>query len=201
MALKTFVKIGNVNNLSNARYCAGMMVDIIGFNIDPTSNSCISETDFNEIVEWVSGPQYAGEFYNAGLDQIKEVMMKFPIDLVQIQDLSIVEKVHQFGKPIIFKIHISSMDDYNRLRENLDYLDELVTHAIITTSSEQFLENLDHFFQHYSGHIHLLKGYGLDKDDQLHLFKGLALEASEEERPGFQDYGKIMDVLESLEED
>lgn len=34
MALKTFVKISGVNNLSDARYCAGMGVNQLGFNIE-----------------------------------------------------------------------------------------------------------------------------------------------------------------------
>ena len=29
MPLKTFVKVGNITNLSDARYCAGMGVDML----------------------------------------------------------------------------------------------------------------------------------------------------------------------------
>jgi phosphoribosylanthranilate isomerase len=31
MPLKTFVKVGCITNLSDARYCAGMGVDMLGF--------------------------------------------------------------------------------------------------------------------------------------------------------------------------
>ena len=34
MKSKKFVKIRGVNNLSDARYCSGMMVDVIGFNLN-----------------------------------------------------------------------------------------------------------------------------------------------------------------------
>ncbi len=34
MSLNTFVYIRDVDNLSDARYCAGMGVDMIGFRLD-----------------------------------------------------------------------------------------------------------------------------------------------------------------------
>ena len=34
MGLKTLVKVSEVNNLSDARYCAGMGVEMIGFSLD-----------------------------------------------------------------------------------------------------------------------------------------------------------------------
>ena len=33
MALNTLTAVTEINNLSDARYCAGMGVDIIGFNL------------------------------------------------------------------------------------------------------------------------------------------------------------------------
>ena len=33
MSLQTFVKVGEITNLSDARYCAGMGVDLLGFNV------------------------------------------------------------------------------------------------------------------------------------------------------------------------
>ena len=33
MGLRTSVIVNGVNNLSDARYCAGMGVDVIGFNL------------------------------------------------------------------------------------------------------------------------------------------------------------------------
>ena len=48
MGLKLSVKIGDVTNLSDARYAAGMGVDYIGFNVDTNSTNFVTATKFNE---------------------------------------------------------------------------------------------------------------------------------------------------------
>lgn len=201
MGLKTFVKISNVNNLSDARYCAGMMVDVLGFNIDPLSDKHISENDFAEITEWVAGVQLAGEFSNSGIEQIKEAMKSYPVDFIQISNVDLVEKVNLLGKPIIFQLIINNADDLNGLKSNLSYLDELVKIVSIKSDNADLFDQLDAQIGYYNGNLKLLKGYGISTDSSLAKFPGLELEATEEERPGFKDYGQIMDVLEVIEED
>ncbi|WP_425391520.1 hypothetical protein [Ekhidna sp.] len=201
MALKTFVKISNISNLSDARYCAGMMVDVLGFNIDPSSDSQVSDSDFAEITEWVAGVKFAGEFYGAGLDQIKESVKNYPVDYIEIGDLDLVEKVGLLGKPLIFRLEINNSSQLAQFKSDLSYLDELVKMVIVISNNEKLFDEIDSQIGYYNGNLKLLKGYGISEDKKLGNFPGLALEASEEERPGFKDYGQIMDVLELIEED
>ncbi|MEQ9467992.1 MAG: hypothetical protein RLN88_11310 [Ekhidna sp.] len=201
MGLKTFVKISNINNLSDARYCAGMMVDVLGFNIDPSSQARVSESDFAEITEWVAGVGFAGEFQRASLEQIKTAIKNYPVDYIQIADLDLVEGVNLLGKPIIFQLSIHSGEDLDTLKSNLSYLDELVKMVCIKSGNPELFDELDAQIGYYNGNLKLLKGYGISTDPALAKFPGLELEATEEERPGFKDYGQIMDVLEVIEED
>lgn len=201
MALKTFVKISNISNLSDARYCAGMMVDVLGFNIDPTSESFVSEGDFAEITDWVAGVKFAGEFRNASIEQIKETVKHYRLDYIQINDISIVEKVGLLGKPLIVSIEINSESDLSHLKSNLSYLDELAKMVIIKSSNQKLYDEIDAQIGYYNGNLRLLKGFGAEGNDSLGQFPGLELEATEEDRPGFKDYGQIMDVLELIEED
>lgn len=201
MALKTFVKISDVNNLSDARYCAGMMVDIIGFNVDPTSDSRISPEDFKEITEWVAGVQFAGEFTDASKDTICEALNEYPIDLIQISDLNQVEAINLLGKPMIFKLNVESSEDVAAIKSKLSYLDELVKIVILKSTKEDLFEEIDAQIGYYNGNLRLLKGYGLSDNNQLAKFPGLELEALKEDRPGYKDYGMVMDVLEAIDED
>ncbi len=201
MALKTFVKISDVNNLSDARYCAGMMVDIIGFNVDPTSETRISPEDFKEITEWVAGVQLAGEFSTSSKDAICEALNEYPIDLIQIDDLNQVEPINLLGKPMIFKMHIKSESDISKIKSKLSYLDELVQIVILKCNNKELFDAVDGQIGYYNGNLQLLKGYGLENNDHLVKFPGLELEALKEERPGYKDYGQVMDVLEAIEED
>jgi len=63
MPLKTFVKVGSITNLSDARYCAGMGVDMLGFRAVQGQENYISPTQFQEIRGWITGPQVVAEVY------------------------------------------------------------------------------------------------------------------------------------------
>ncbi len=201
MALKTFVKISNISNLSDARYCSGMMVDVLGFNIDATTDNFVSEGDFAEITDWVAGVQFAGEFQTKSIEEIKEALKKYRIDFIQIKHMDLVEPVVLLGKPVIYSLDINSENDLDRLKSNLSYLDELAKLVIIKSENASLYEQIDVQIGYYNGNLKLLKGYGIDDSQDLGKFPGLELEATEEDRPGYKDYGQIMDVLELIEED
>lgn len=201
MALKTFVKVSNITNLSDARYCAGMGVDLLGFNIDTSSEHFVAEKDFSEISEWISGVGLVGEFETSSIEIIKDSLRNYNIDYIQLTDQSLVEKVFLFGKPIIFKITVEEANDIDRLKGQLSYLDELAKIVVLKCTDASLSDTLDEKIEYYNANLKLLKGYRLEIDDQLHKFPGLELEATEEERPGFKDYGKVMDILEAIEDD
>ncbi|MEP1032439.1 hypothetical protein [Ekhidna sp.] len=201
MGLKTFVKISNVSNLSDARYCAGMMVDVIGFTIDPTAKSFVTEADFGEITDWVAGVSFAGEFHGANEEQIRETVKKYPVDYIEIANLNLVEKVGLLGKPLIVRLSITTEAEFNELKSTLSYLDELAEIVLIKSSNPDLFEKIDSQICYYNGNLKLLKGYAINSERALDKFPGLELEATKEERPGFKDYGQIMDVLELIEED
>lgn len=201
MALKTFVKISNVSNLSDARYCAGMMVDVIGFNVDPSSAQQIPLTDYTEITEWVAGVDFAGEFETSDIDQIKETIKNYPLSFIQISQMDIVEQVNLLGYPIIFKINVNTDAELSKLKADLSYLDELVKIVIIKSENEDLFEELESRIGYYHCNFRLVKGFGFNEMDHLHKFPGLELEATKEDKPGDKDFGQIMDVLEAVEED
>lgn len=201
MSLKTFVKISNISNLSDARYCAGMGVDILGFNIDPTTNEQLSIEDFKEITDWVAGVKFAGEFHASDIDQIKISIKDYPIDFIEISKIDLVEKIGLMQLPIIFKNFIETREDVDGLLSTLSYLDELVSTIILKCTNPALYEELDKQLSFYNGNVRLLKGYDVKPSDSLANFPGLELEATKEEKPGFKDYGDIMDVLEAIEED
>ena len=52
MSLKYFVHVSSISNLSDARYCSGMMVDSLGYNLDENSNNILSIDSVKEISQW-----------------------------------------------------------------------------------------------------------------------------------------------------
>lgn len=65
MALKTFVKISTVNNLSDARYCAGMYVNLMGFNLEEGNKDYMAPEKYQELTDWLSGLEYVGSLISS----------------------------------------------------------------------------------------------------------------------------------------
>lgn len=201
MSLKTFVKVANVSSLSDARYCSGMGVDILGFNLSPASSDRLSETDYKEITEWVAGVQFAGEFTGASLEEVKETLKSYPVDFIEVDTVNQVEPLFLLGKPLIFKLEVDDEEALVKLKSTLSYLDELCKIVIIRSGNPDLYESIDQAIAFYNGNVRLVKGYGISATVDLAKFPGIEMEATKEEKPGFKDYGDIMDVLESLETD
>ena len=53
MSLKCFVKVGSVNNLSDARYFSAMNVDLIGFKLDENNNDSITLESLKDLMSLI----------------------------------------------------------------------------------------------------------------------------------------------------
>lgn len=62
--LKTSVFVGKVTNLSDARYCAAVGADFIGFDCNPSSSRYVSVELINAIIGWTAGVKTVLEFGN-----------------------------------------------------------------------------------------------------------------------------------------
>ena len=72
----------SVNNLTTARYAAAMMVDYIGFCFDHENEKFITVGKAKEIMGWLSGVKFIGEFYNKPADEIIAIAMELKLDMV-----------------------------------------------------------------------------------------------------------------------
>ena len=103
MSLKCFVKVGSVNNLSDARYFSAMNVDLIGFKLDENNNDSITLESLKEIRNWISGVGIIGEFSNSNIDYINDIIKNFSFDYVQIDYPHNLEKIEFDKKKNNFK--------------------------------------------------------------------------------------------------
>ena len=201
MALSTFVKISNVSNLSDARYCAGMGVDQIGINLNPTDADSLPIDNFIELKGWIAGVSFVGEFGATSFEEIRSIQQKVPLDMIEISTINIVENVHILGKPISVSLDIWNQPLLNELKSHLSYLDELASQVVINCSNPLLYNDISQAIQFYNGPIRLIKGFDVTMEtiQSPTNFKGIQLHGSQEDKPGFKDYGVMMDLLEALE--
>jgi len=194
MALKTFVFISSVNNLSDARYCAGMDVDLIGFSMEKDNKNFISPDVYKELTEWLSGVDFVGEFEDSNVEDINETLSAYDTSVVKINQPEWVEPLKNAGFTVILRQHIDQLN----LSVDPDYLviegdDEVLNEAQIDT------------IKAISG-SKVLIGFGVNDQNVEKILTatdayGIALKGSDEIRPGYKDYDELADILEALEID
>ncbi|TAE29776.1 MAG: N-(5'-phosphoribosyl)anthranilate isomerase [Cytophagales bacterium] len=202
--LSTLVKISNVTNLSDARYCAGMGVDMLGFSMDATSPDYVDPARFTEIRNWLAGVQIVGETDETDLDQIRQLLDAYQPDLLQIDEAALLPTLSTIGKPIILRVNLAGL--------TLEQLDALVQ-ANPTNADYILLESnaplhLDDDLKMVIGQLAtrhaVLLGVGIspatlhERLSELPI-RGIALTGGPEDRPGSRDFGEMMDILEMLE--
>lgn len=194
MALRTFVAIISVKNLSDARYCAGMDVDLIGFNVNPKSEAYVSPDKFKEITEWISGVEYIGEFDGKHLD--KPHIDNYPVNYILITSPELAFDITD--KKVMLA---SGLEDAIKLDPALP-----LEYLIVYSDNEQLSDEQIKAMAGLSKHFNVLIGSGVAPDniDKLLIAtraRGIALQGGDEIRPGYKDYDALADVLEELEID
>jgi len=206
MLTKT-VKISNVTNLSDARYCAGMGVEMLGFSIDEDSPNYISPKKFEDICSWLAGVTLIAETSRSNAEDIIKSLSQYPVHAVQVETPGLLSYLRsELNLPLILRI---SVDTYEagEINSILSRYDSDVSHFLLESDhdaglTDEWMQVLGELSKEYT----LLVGFGLDNEYSVsaltELFPsiGIALRGSEEIRPGYKDFGSMMDILEALEE-
>ncbi|WP_040756350.1 phosphoribosylanthranilate isomerase, partial [Winogradskyella psychrotolerans] len=171
MALKTFVKISNVNNLSDARYCSGMYVNLMGFSLEKNNEYYVTPTAFKEITDWLSGLEYVAEFSDSHPDTILETMAQYEgFSYIQIAERLHLPMLKNTSYSLIFKYTLEKPED---LEDLLDLAPTLKENDIIlnleSDTSMEITEGIQEEIKKIAAKCDLLLGFGFDDKniDQL----------------------------------
>ena len=195
MALRTFVKINKVNNLSDARYCAGMGVDMMGFSIDENDPDFVSPSKFKEISGWLSGVEFVGEFHDPTSSEIIKKISAYSLQTVQLDTLDHLNEVKRHGYQVILAWPLA---DINLLPFNLD-----CDYLMLTSLVPPVATGIDDIRER-TGRLKVLLDCGIQDTNVDNLLQatgayGIALTAGHEIKPGYKDFDELADILEALE--
>ena len=200
MSLKTLVKVSNITNLSDARYCAGMGVEMIGFVMDKFSADYTSPEKMKEIKSWVAGVHIVGETQSADYEEVKALVDSYEIDILQISEAGLLPQIADLGKPIILKLEFESayIEDY------LERYSQFVEFFLV--DGGDFSDFARYTLKEYSFKYAIVLDFGITAENVSELLeemqiRGIALKGSNEIRPGYKDYDELSEILEVLEED
>lgn len=206
MALKTFVKISNVNNLSDARYCAGMYVNLMGFSLDENSEYFVSPVEFKEITGWLSGLQYVAEFKLSHPDQLLKTLQEYEgFEWIQVAEKHHLQLLENSGYGLIYSFTIKQAADWEDI---LAFSKSLGEHEILLNleadKEDHVSEEEVKMIGKLAANCEVLLGFGFDATTISHILeatgiKGISMKGGHEIRPGIKDFDELADILEALE--
>lgn len=206
MALSTLVKISNVTNLSDARYCAGMGVDMLGFSMDADAPDYVDPDRFAAIRGWVAGVQIVGETHSTDPVAIEQLIQTYQPDYLQVDDAAMLPYLASFDKPLILRVDLTTTNPAQLeaiVRDGSATADYVLLEGEesqpITAEQQDVLYKL-------AGKYPILLGAGITADNVHELLgelpvRGIALRGGDEDKPGDKEFGDLMDILEAIEED
>jgi phosphoribosylanthranilate isomerase len=195
MPLKTLVKVGNISNLSDARYCAGMGAEMLGFVVIEGQNNFIQSKSYQEIRGWISGPSVVAELYGiTPATNVESIIMDYAPDFLEV-NLGEIGLLPDSKLPLIIAV-----DDTTPAEEliKLAFLKERIAFIQVNGSgkSPEFIKKLSTQFPVLAA---IKSADELDDLLNMHAISGISLNGSQEIKPGLKDYSHLAMVLEQLD--
>jgi phosphoribosylanthranilate isomerase len=206
MALSTLVKISNVTNLSDARYCAGMGVDMLGFSMDADAPDYVDPNRFAAIRGWVAGVQIVGETHSTDPVAIEQLVQTYQPDYLQVDDAAMLPYLASFDKPLLLRVDLTTTNPV-QLETIVRDGSATAEYMLLEGNEAQPLtaEQQDVLYK-LAGKYPILLGTGITAENVHDLLdelpvRGIALRGGDEDKPGDKEFGELMDILEAIEED
>lgn len=196
MLQKPIVYVSRITNLSDARYCAGMGVDMLGYIVDPHHEDYVSPARYQEMIGWISGPERVLEITTSKLD-LHQLASEYLPDALHIP-LTIINAYESLELPLILEIPFADWPTY---RTKIQHFLPTVSHILITgLPKDATLKPSDNANNHP-----ILLALDLDLGPLAPLLQktkaqGFSLRGSRELTPGLKDYEHLSRVLEELED-
>ncbi len=195
--LKTKVKVSKVTNLSEARYCAGMGVDMLGFPVGPGHDG-IDPQKYKEITGWVAGPDFVLEWTGSEIpDNLADLLSPYNANLVEI-DARHVKNVPFFEIPMIV---VLAVREWGFFQSDLKAKKDRIAYVLVTGLKESHVDAS--LIGEIGREFPVLLAYGISKNNLDALdtltIAGISLQGGEESSPGLKDYTALSEILEGLE--
>ena len=203
MALSTFVKISGITNLTDARYCAGMYVDLLGFSLEDESEKFVTPTQFNEITGWISGVEFVGEFETYDATLVLQKTENYPtVKWIEHDRIEPLVALEGKGFGLIYKMDLEEVRHIE-----LEVASKLNDSGIIfhvTSEHEELNEEDQNAIKLLSENCKVILGVGINATNVKDLIRnlnlyGISLTGGTEIKPGLKDFDELADILEVLE--
>jgi phosphoribosylanthranilate isomerase len=190
--------IRGINNLSDARYCAGMGADKLTFILDPSLPGHLDTKSVKELAGWIAGVELIGEFDRLSAHEINAIAAECSLDAVLLRTPRTNDELAEIAPPVYLELLANSQS----ITQSLPALPVGFVLELPNGETPETLVAL----QQLSAQSPLWIGPGLHPDRARKLatelqLAGLVFPSGDEVKPGLRDFDQLEAVFEALEID
>lgn len=201
MGLKKLIKLNSVNNLSDARYAAGMEVQWIGFQVQQGMERLVDVATYDAITSWVAGPEFIAEVIHLNNEVFQFIESNYQsISTIQFQT---VESNFEFKNTFkyIQQIEIDSAEQIEVEIKNKK--NPSVPLLSISFKQSDAWKSVSDKIKSCNEQYNILWNLSIEVSDLALIdslgIHQLGLSGGTETRPGWMNIDSLIDIIESLE--
>jgi phosphoribosylanthranilate isomerase len=188
--------IRGINNLSDARYCAGMGADKLTFILDPSLPGHLDTKAVKELAGWIAGVELIGEFDQLSSFEINAIAAECALDAVLLRNPRSADELAEIAPPVYVELAADAAALTQPLPASLIGL-VVELPETVTADTLAALGAISH-------EKPLWLGPGLDPERARALVTelnpaGLVFPSGDEVKPGLRDFDQLEAVFEALE--
>jgi phosphoribosylanthranilate isomerase len=203
MALQTFVKVNHITNLSDARYCSGMYVNLLGFDLVFSSENYVTPERFKEITGWISGVEYVAEFSHPTILDLEFLEKDYPgITWIEHDRIDDLKRIVGKGYQLIYKMNLEEVKHIEP-EVSAELHQSGIIFNVIAKDGELTEDDLE-VVKKLSANCKVILGSGITAENVLRMIKecnlyGISIPGGEEIKPGLSEFELQAEILEKLE--
>lgn len=189
--------IRGINNLSDARYCAGMGADKLTFVLDPALPDHLNAKAMKELAGWIAGVELIGEFDQLSTQDINALAAECALDAVLLRSFRTPAELAEIAPPVYLELPAAMLTSgaVPLPSAPVGFVLELPAEATAETPGAVAA---------LAAQGRLWLGPGLDPARARALahelpLAGLSFPSGNEVKPGLRDFDQLEAVFEALE--
>lgn len=186
------IKLGSVNNLTDARFGAAAGAEWVGFSFDNTNPLYISPVQAEAIIGWLTGPQPVAEFSSQqSLNEIEDIIRLLGFEWIQLADTDMLHFFEGSDIKIILEVDVTN----DNWEEKINSFSNSVQYFLVKNYTIHQFEDIQ---QHSNNVLFDVEGLNKDKLNKLKAFApaGINISGGFETAPGLRDFDEMGEVLE-----
>jgi phosphoribosylanthranilate isomerase len=207
--MSVLLKICGITSLADARYCAGAMVDMLGFVFHPVSPRNVEATTVREIAGWIHGPEIVGVFVDRSADEISTTVEDASLTMVQLHGDESPEDCAAVAVPVIKAFRVRSGESAESLRDRIKPYRDVVQYVLLDAHSDSAAGGTGRVIDWdvaaaIARDFPVLLSGGIAPSNIVQAVQtvrplGIDLSSGVESRPGNKDFDLVADLMDAFE--